>query len=286
MSSSVQSMSYFRPSMTVSTPWWSGVPTKLIRKNTLIKPSCPINSPDYRNASHLAVHTLTFEIPQGHTFSGMSCSHNQIRIDYGDVVKMVIPGYKPKSYSLSDLRPKENEMDITIKVYPNGRASGFLDRLEIGDTVNSFGMSARRSRNPGKFFGGIAYGVGITEILPVAEAELKKGDAEKVVVLWASRTSGDTFWSDKVAELEKKYPDKFEMVYIYSREKSSDPAILNGRIDSTVLKEVFEPRIKNANIDRKDARFLAVGTKYMISNTGAMLSNIGFPMPKHMLLPK
>merc|ERR1712087_1011580 len=268
------------------TPWWTGVPTTLLRKTTLVQPACPVNSDEYHNASRLAVHTLTFEIPQGHEFSGRACSHNDIRLDYGDVIKMVIPGYKPKSYSLSDLRPEENEMDVTLKVYPNGRASGFLDRLEIGDSINSFGMHSGRSRNEGKFFGGIAYGVGITEILPVAEAELKKGDAEKVVVLWASRTSGDTFWSDKIAELEESYPDKFELINIFSREESPDPAVLKGRIDPSVLRDVFEPRIKKAKFALEDARFQAVGTKEMIALTGTMLTKAGFPMPQQELLPK
>lgn len=272
--------------LTLFTPWWRGVPTTLIGKTTLVEPSCPVDSPKYTTADRLAVHTLTFEIPQGHFFGGLAMPHNDIRIDLGDVVKMVIPNYKPKSYSLSALRPEQNEMDITIKVYPNGRASGFLDRLKIGDTINSFGMSARKSRKPGIFFGGIAYGVGITEILPVAEVELQKGDVEKVVILWASKTSKDTFWSDKVEELKKLYPDKFEIVYIYSREDSPDPTILKGRINPQVLKDVFEPRIKAANIGKKDARFLAIGTKQMIYNTGTMLAEIGYPMSKHALLSK
>lgn len=267
-------------------PWWRGVPTKLIRKTTLVQPSVPINSEEYRNASHFAVHTLTFEIPQGHTFGGLAIPHNDICIDLGDVVKMVIPGYKPKSYSLSAIRPEENEMDITIKVYPNGRASGFLDRLKVGETINSFGMSAKKSRNSGKFFGGIAYGVGITEVLPVAEFELKNADAEKVVVLWASRTSDDTFWQEKINQLEQEYPNKFEMVEIYSREESPDASILKGRIDPTILQEVFEPRMNKANINKNDARFLAVGSKAMISLTGTMLTKIGYPMPKHSLLKK
>jgi len=270
-----------------ATPWWVGVSTKLIRKTTLVEPSCPVNSPDYGvGNSRLSVHTLTFEIPQGNEFSGRAIPHNNIRLDYGDVIKVVVPNYKPKSYSLSALRPEKNEMDITVKIYPNGRASGYLDRIPVGGHMNSFGMKAGRSRNPGKFFGGIAYGVGITEILPVAEAELKKGDAEKVVVLWASRTSADTFWSDRIERMEKEYGDKFEMIYMYSREDSPDPSILKGRINPTVLKEVFEPRIKKANLSNSDARFLAIGTKELIALTGKMLTSIGFAMPKQELLPK
>lgn len=278
-------MSLFSPSASV-TNWWAGVPTKLIGKITLVQPACPINSQEYNTTSRLAVHTLTFEIPEGHGFSGKACAHKDIRLDYGDVIKMVIPNYKPKSYSLSALRPEQNEMDITVKIYPNGRASGFLDRLKIGDHIQSFGMRKNTTRNPGKFFGGIAYGVGITEIIPVAEAELRKGDAEKVVVLWASRTSEDTFWGDKIEELKQTYGDKFEMVHIHSREVKSDPNVLHGRIDPSVLQNVFETRMKKAHINRENARFLAIGTKEMMFMTDQMLNKIGYPMPNHSLLPK
>ena len=279
-------MSFMSKFGSSTNPWWTGVPTTLIRKITLVQPACPINTEAYNTSSRLAVHTLTFEIPKGHEFSGRACGHDDIRLDYGDVIKMVIPNYKPKSYSLSAIRHDQNEMDVTIKVYPNGRASGFLDRLNIGDSINSFGMQSGRSRNPGKFLGLVAYGVGITEILPVAEAELEKGDAEKVVVLWASRTSDDLFWTDKVKELEEMFPEKFEMVYIFSREESTDETIMKGRIDPLVLQNVFEPKMEKANIDHKDARFQAVGTKEMIALTGTMLTKIGFPMPSHELLPK
>merc|ERR1712206_51466 len=99
--------------------------------------------------------------------------HKSIRIDMGDVVKMVIPGYKPKSYSVSAMRP--GEFDVTFKVYPNGRASGFLDRLQVGDTIGSFGMrkgKTRQAPKDGGIVGLIAYGVGITEAWPMAKAEL------------------------------------------------------------------------------------------------------------------
>ena len=48
-----------------------------------------------------------------------------------------------------------------------------------------------------KYVGVVTYGVGITEALPVAEAELKKGDADSVRLLCASRTMADTFWHDR-----------------------------------------------------------------------------------------
>jgi ferredoxin-NADP reductase len=253
--------------MTQQTPWWAGVPTKLIRKTTLVP-----SSPD-----HLPVYTLTFAIPRENESSGgRAMAHSKVRLDMGDVVKMVIPNYKPKSYSISALR--RDEFDVTLKVYPNGRASGFLDRLTVGDQVHSFGMSAGRLYNPGQYVGIIVYGVGITEGLPVARAELAKGNAQKVVLLWASRTMDDTFWNEDIETLAQQYPSKFEMKHILSREKRG--GCLHGRINPEVLKMVFKP------IDPEQARFLSVGTKDMMRTTDHMLQNAGFPMPQQALLPK
>jgi len=267
-------------------PWWTGVPTKLIRKIQLVP----------ENDGHLPVHTLTFEIPRigQYEFSGRAQPLENVRIDMGEVVKMVIPGYKPKSYSMSALRLSENEFDITLEIYPNGRASGYLDRIPLGGTINSFGIrNSSRVRNPGKFFGAIAYGVGITEILPVARAELEKGDAAKVVILWASRTMADTFWHEQILELKQRYGDRFEIIYILSREKSTTTA-LHGRINPSILKEIFESRLNNAAIDddnpasnaiipRDEARFLVIGTKTMMRQTESMFTEIGFPWTKHAL---
>jgi len=252
--------------ISTETPWWTGVPTKLIKKTTLIA----------ERPNHLPVYTLTFAIPKDATFTGRAKPHSEVNIDLGDVVKMVIPNYKPKSYSMSALR--NDEFDITLKVYPNGRASGFLDRLQVGEEINTFGVSANRTRKPGTFVGIVAYGVGITEGLPMAKAELEKGDANQVVLLWASRTSKDTFWSDDIESLKKKYPEKFTMVHILSREERE--GCLHGRIDHKVLQQVFKPS------DSEKARFLSVGTKEMMRMTDGYFAEINFPMPKHHLIPK
>jgi len=260
----------------------AGVPTKLIRKEMLVSASGG-NSLD-----RLPVYTLTFEIPSGGEFSGRVQPFENVRIDMGEVVKMVIPNYKPKSYSMSALRASQKEFDVTVKIYPNGRASGHLDRLQIGDTTHAFGMrNLTRVRNPGSFFGGIAYGVAITEILPVARAELEKGDSAKVVVLWASRTRKDLFWKDQIKELEEQYgKERFEMVYIFSREEDEveEERVLYGRINKEVLREVFETRLLGEEgLNREDARFLVIGTKPMMRMTEGLLGEVGYPFSQHAL---
>jgi NAD(P)H-flavin reductase len=250
-------------------------PTKLIRKVTLVEGETP-DPHDKDRLLRLSVHALTFSIPAQESFEKPAIPHSNIQIDLGDVVKMVIPGYKPKSYSVSELR--EDEYEVTFKAYPNGRASGYLDRLKVGDTIQSFGKSANRIRNPGNFVGIIVFGIGITEGLPVAKAELEKDDADQVVLLWACRTFDDYFWHDKIEELLEKHGENFRLERIMSQDYRD--GCLRGRVDPEVLDQVFQPA------DRDNARFLSVGTKEMMNTTYRMLAEIGYSMPRNALLPK
>ena len=112
-----------------------GFPTRLLRKVQLVT-----EGPD-----RLPVYALTFAIPDISSHSTTTTTNNNIpmmmfksyhelRLDLGDVVKMVIPNYKPKSYSVSALRL--TEFDVTYKLYPNGRASGYLHQLVVDGQQN------------------------------------------------------------------------------------------------------------------------------------------------------
>jgi len=250
-----------------------GVPTKLINKTTLVQGDA--------ETGRLPVHTLTFAIPprdQVPLHGRRALAHADVALDLGDVVKFVIPEHKPTPYSVSAMRP--DEFDVTFKVYPNGRASGFLDRLEVGDEIRSFGRREFRMRNPGKYVGIIAYGVGITEGLPIAQAELEKGDAEQVHLLWSSRTKADTFWHDDIDALQRTYPDKFRMDYMVSRERHNGDGSLHGRVNPEVLQQVFQP-----GCSPDEVRFHAIGTPDMMDMTYKMLEENGYSMPKNELLP-
>jgi NAD(P)H-flavin reductase len=247
---------------------WRGKPVTLLRKVAVVTD----------DANRLPVHTLTFSTPSGTDY--LDCD-----ISMGDVVKVVVPNYKPKSYSMSAARP--GEFDITFKVYPDGRASGYLDRVEIGQSITVFGLPKGKVRQEGSHVGFIAYGVGITEALPIAAAELQKNDSSKVLLLWASKTTGDTFWHEEIMRLQEEYEARFDFKEILSREKKENA--LHGRINPSVLREVFdgtwgtEPEGEMAHL-RAGVRFLVVGTKEMMRETDKLLASIGYEQPTHALL--
>ena len=173
-----------------------GEPAELLRKVCHVEAvRGAASSPEWER---LPVYTLTFATPPSLS--------NAVRIDCGDVIKVVVPGFKPKSYSMSAERP--GEFDITFKAYPNGVCSGYLDSLkvlslalalaltltltltltlaltltiQVGDAITVF-KKGSKERQPGSHVGLVAFGVGITEALPIAAAELAKPEAEQVVI--------------------------------------------------------------------------------------------------------
>lgn len=254
---------------------WKGEPATLLRKVCHVEAiRGPTASAEWER---LPVYTLTFATPPG-----MS---NAVRIDCGDVVKVLVPNYKPKSYSMSAERP--GEFDITFKVYPGGVCSGYLDSIKVGEEIAVFGKGSKQ-RQPGSHVGLVAYGVGITEALPIAAAELAKPEAQHVRLLWASKAFGDLFWHEEIAALRKAHPERFSVETILSREQRDGS--LHGRCRSEVLAAVFDGEWgtgvggPNEHL-RESARFLTVGTKPMMRETEAMLRQLGYEAPgRHMLL--
>lgn len=221
----------------------------MLRKTTLVS----------SNANgRLAVRTLSFKRP--------TCLR-EARIDLGDVLKIVIPNYKPKSYSISDLR--QTEFDITVKMYPKGRASGYLDRMKIGESVRVFLKAPYARQSGGTHVGIVGFGVGITEALPVAEAELNK--SRDVTLLWACRRRDEMFWDSRIKALQKQFPSTFKIVRVLSREKR--PGALHGRIDIDVLKKVFA---FGDDVPPNHMRFVRVGTKRMMRCVDKMLKRLKY----------
>ena len=276
--------------------WWTGVPTQLLAKECLVTAD-----PNNEISPRLAVYKLTFAIPSDpeHRLIDKAIPHAQLDLAVGDVVKIVIPDYKPKSYSVSALRldAEPPQFDVTFKVYPNGRASGHLDSLQIEDSIHTFGKLANRVRNTrGNFVGIVAYGVGITEAWPVAKAELRKHESSSVTLLWANRSLADVFWKEEIDHVSKLYPERLVVRYIFSREPKPvlvdgmvQPDIdaqgnttMYGRVNADVLKEVFQPK------DPSEALFLVVGTKEMMRYTydELLTEQMGYRMPQNAFLVK
>ena len=157
-------------------PWWAGVPTTLLRKTPLVTAA----------QDRLPVYTLTFAIPSSDdkiTPGGKAQPHADIALDLGDVVKMVIPGYKPKSYSVSALR--DDEFDVTdCGVHLS--AEDFNELTDKEETI-LIDMRNHYESEVGHFEGAICPDVDtFRDSLPIIEEDLKEHKEDKNLVMYCT----------------------------------------------------------------------------------------------------
>ena len=247
-------------------------PARLLRKVCMVE---AVRGDDANWWERLPVYTLTFADPGGER---MPC-----RIDCGDVVKVIVPNYKPKSYSMS--RQGDGEFDITYKFYPGGKCSGYLESLSVGDEIQCFARGVK-SRNGGTHIGLVAFGVGITEALPIAAAELEHSDVQRVKLIWAKKTWGDVFWLDAIDRLQAEHGERFEIVHVLSQAKRE--GCRSGRVDPELLKtKLDEAWGVGAAVDRSNVRLLSVGTKAMMRDFDGMAYTVlDYEYPGNHLLLK
>ena len=246
----------------------------LLRKRTIVEAK--------PETGQLPVRTLTFASPNGGASLGL-------RLEMADITKVLIKdragqAFDLKSYSMSAERA--GEFDLTVKMYPGGMGSGYLDRVQVGEAIDIYAMAERYNavRHAGTHVGVLAFGVGVTEALPVARGELERpvhaGGPRQVHLLWSARTFGDMFWHDEIAALERAHPGRFTVTRILSREDRE--GCLKGRIDAEVLADVFGGWHEAG----AEPRFHAVGTCLMMRQAKYNLVCAGFEWPKSALLTR
>jgi ring-1,2-phenylacetyl-CoA epoxidase subunit PaaE len=90
----------------------------------------------------------------------------------------------------------------------------------------------------------IAAGSGITPVLSVAATVLRQ-TAATVTLLYGNRRTATVMFADELSDLKDRYPTRFELVHVLSRERRDAP-LFSGRLDpaklSALLGVLVDPR--------------------------------------------
>jgi len=198
---------------------------------------------------------------------------------------------KPKSYSplvggVGGSDETHKSFDLVVKIYPRNGTSQWLNAVQVGESVRMSGpfpppVGLQKVRNGGDVINIVCYGVGITEAIAVAEAELNRADVNSVTMLWSNRGSHDEVLTESVDQLQKDHPNRFTVLRAYSRQTGGD---FEGRVDGGMIKTAFN--LTQVDPENTTNRFLIVGTKEMIKETWIKMESMGFTRKAHDLLQK
>lgn len=98
----------------------------------------------------------------------------------------------------------------------------------------------------------IAAGSGITPIMAITTAVLHEVPDAHLELIYSNRGGGEVMFADKIGDLKDKYPSRFAVHHILTREQRINP-LFSGRIDDEKLRILLDSVI---DVDSVDEWFL------------------------------
>ena len=139
---------------------------------------------------------------------------------------------------------------VGIRLVDGGEFSTYaLKELSVGDTVEVMPPAGRFlfPPRPGHF-AAVVGGSGITPVLSMAATLLGREPEARFCLIRSDRTAASTMFLDEVADLKDRYPDRFQLVTVLSREEQQ-AGLPSGRLDQERLTGLLPALLPVAAID-------------------------------------
>ena len=157
-----------------------------------------------------------------------------------------------RSYSLCR-PPARGTISVGIKRDIGGRFSTWAQtQLHPGDTLDVMSpqgtFTTRLDDLDGRHIVGIAAGSGITPLMALATAVLRRSATSRVTLVYTNRSRSDVMFLDDLADLKDRYPARLALHHVLTREQRTAP-LLSGRIDEQKLRTMLDVLVRPATVD-------------------------------------
>ncbi|MEU8569173.1 1,2-phenylacetyl-CoA epoxidase subunit PaaE [Streptomyces pathocidini] len=139
---------------------------------------------------------------------------------------------------------------VGVRLVEGGEFSTFaLKELAVGDTVDVMAPAGRFVLEPRPgHFAGVVGGSGITPVLSIASTLLAREPAARFCLIRSDRTAASAMFLEEVADLKDRYPDRFHLVHVLSREEQQ-AGLDSGRLDEERLTGLLPALLPVESVD-------------------------------------
>lgn len=211
---------------------------------------------------------LTFAVPPE--------LRGEYRFEAGQHIAVRVGDEDGERRTYSIVSPQDSDtLRIGVRLQAGGRVSSFLARqLAVGEriavlTPNGSFHTRITPERAGRFVA-FAAGSGITPILSIAATVLAREPDSRFMLFYGNRTAASTMFLEEVMALKNRYPERFSVHFLMSREPQ-DIALLNGRIDGAHVREFARDFFDPAAVDE----FFLCGPDSMNDDVAAALRELG-----------
>ena len=180
-------------------------------------------------------------------------------------------------------------LELLVKKYPNGRASGHLHSLTPGQELTVRGPLPGQWTVPKdtRDILLVAGGAGITPIYSLARGILSNPeDKTRIQLLWGVNGTRDIILKDELESLERQYPDRLHITYAVSgpEAKPDAPSLgdenkyRKGYVDKSLLQEAIAQCQKGQWGDEKGKKVFLCGPPKMedaVAGKSGVLNELG-----------
>ncbi|WP_295010390.1 1,2-phenylacetyl-CoA epoxidase subunit PaaE [uncultured Microbacterium sp.] len=157
-----------------------------------------------------------------------------------------------RSYSLCR-PPVAGSVSVAIKRDQGGRFSTWAQTgLQVGDELDVMSpqgtFTSGLAALDGAHVAGIAAGSGITPLMALASAVLARSETSAFTLVYTNRRATDVMFLDELADLKDRYPSRFVVHHVLTREQRSAP-LLSGRIDEARLRGILDDLVRPQTVD-------------------------------------
>lgn len=148
-----------------------------------------------------------------------------------------------RSYSICS-NANAGKLRVGIKRLSGGVFSGYATTaLKAGDVIDVMAPVGEFSIDPdpstARHRVAIAAGSGITPVLSLISTTLESEPRSSWTLLFGNRTASTVMFLEELEGLKDRYPDRFQLFHLLSRE-SADLPLLAGRIDDEKIRVVHD----------------------------------------------
>jgi cytochrome-b5 reductase len=179
-----------------------------------------------------------------------------------------------RSYTPTSSNKDTGRLELTIKIYKDGKLTPYLSNLKVGDTVEIRGPKGEMKyhKNLVKEMGMIAGGTGITPMLQIIRRVCEDPrDNTKITLVYANKTEEDILLKKELDEFAAKH-DQFTVHYVLSNPSKGWKGE-KGRINKQLV-EKYMPGPAGM-----DTKVLLCGPDPMVDSMVDLLQERGFKAP-------
>lgn len=226
---------------------------------------------------HLTIKEIVRETDDTVTIHFWHPPHQAISYKPGQFLTLmpVVEGKKVRrAYSMSSSPNQDASLAVTVKRLPGGSVSNYLyehlkvgDSLEVMEPMGYFVCEPNPTRRRELVL--VGAGSGITPLMSMLKSVLPVETSTKAYLVYGSRNEDSIIFKQQLADLQSRYPDRFEVRHVLSQPKSWDrPA---GRLNQGKVVDLFQ----ELGVQPAQAEFYVCGPEGLMHEVEGALNVLG-----------